>query len=61
MYGPILCSVGLLASHMSTWIIVHNSYNYFIAFWKTDHLRTRTEIHILPVHDRHILALSSTR
>ena len=22
-------------------------------FWKTDHLRTRTEIHLLPVHDRH--------
>ena len=27
-------------------------------FWKTDHLRTRTEIHVLPVHDRHTRALS---
>ena len=27
-------------------------------FWKTDHLRTRTEIHVLPVHDRHTHALS---
>ena len=22
-------------------------------FWKTDHLHTRTEIHLLPVRDRH--------
>ena len=27
-------------------------------FWKTDHLRTRTEIHVLPVHDGHTCALS---
>ena len=27
-------------------------------FWKTDHLHTRTEIHVLPVHDRHTRALS---
>ena len=27
-------------------------------FWKTDHLRTRTEIYILPIHDRHTHALS---
>ena len=27
-------------------------------FWKTDHLHTRTEIHVLPVHDRHTHALS---
>ena len=27
-------------------------------FWKTDHLHTRTEIHLLPVHDRHTHALS---
>ena len=26
--------------------------------WKTDHLDTRTEIHLLPVRDRHIHALS---
>ena len=26
-------------------------------FWKTDHLCTRTEIHVLPVHDRHTRAL----
>ena len=31
---------------------------YVTVFWKTDHLRTRTEIHVLPVHDRHICALS---
>ena len=27
-------------------------------FWKTDHLRTRTDIHVLPVLDRHTHALS---
>ena len=27
-------------------------------FWKTDHLGTRTEIHVLHVHDRHTHALS---
>ena len=27
-------------------------------FWKTDHLDTRTEIHLLPVHDRHTHELS---
>ena len=27
-------------------------------FWKTDHLHTRTEIHLLPVRDRHTHALS---
>ena len=27
-------------------------------FWKTDHLDTRTEIHLLPVRDRHTHALS---
>ena len=31
---------------------------YVTVFWKTDHLRTRTEIHVLPVHDRHTRALS---
>ena len=31
---------------------------YVTVFWKTDHLRTRTEIHVLPVHDRHTHALS---
>ena len=30
---------------------------YVIAFSKTDHLRTRTEIHVLPIHDRHTRAL----
>ena len=27
-------------------------------FWKTDHLHTRTEIHLLPVQDRHTHSLS---
>ena len=27
-------------------------------FWKTDHLDTRTEIHLLPVRDKHTHALS---
>ena len=27
-------------------------------YWKTDHLHTRTEIHLLPVRDRHTHALS---
>ena len=31
---------------------------YVIVFWKTDHLDTRTEIHLLPAHDRHTHALS---
>ena len=36
---------------------------YVTVFWKTDHLRTRTDIHVLPVHDlpvhdRHTHALS---
>ena len=26
---------------------------YVTVFWKTEHLRTRTEIYLLPVHDRH--------
>ena len=26
-------------------------------FWKTNHLHTRTEVHLLPVHDRHTHAL----
>ena len=44
---------------------VKHSYNtilsrsaYVTVFWKTDHLRTRTDIHVLPVHDRHTHALS---
>ena len=32
--------------------------NIVTVFWRTDHLRTRTEIHVLPVHDRHTHALS---
>ena len=31
---------------------------YMTVFWKTDHLRTRTEIHLLPIHDRHAHTLS---
>ena len=31
---------------------------YVTVFWKTDHLHKRTEIHLLPVHDRHTHALS---
>ena len=38
----IMCQVGL----------------YVTVFWKTDHLDTGTEIHLLPVHDRHTHALS---
>ena len=34
------------------------AYTYVTVFWKIDHLRTRTEIHLLPVHDRHTHALS---
>ena len=34
---------------------------YVTVFWKTNHLRTRTEIHFLPVHNRHTHALSSNR
>ena len=33
---------------------------YVTVFWKTDHFDTRTEIHLLPVHDRHTHALSET-
>ena len=36
-------------------MLSHCKCNYF---WKTDHLRTRTEIYLLPVHDRHTHALS---
>ena len=31
---------------------------YVTELWKTDHLRTKTEIHLLPVHDRHTHTLS---
>ena len=31
---------------------------YVTVFWKTDHLHTKTEIHLLPVRDRHTHALS---
>ena len=34
--------------------MAHNNYNVTV-FWKTDHLCTRTEIHPLPVHDRHTM------
>ena len=34
---------------------VSNS-KYVTVFWKTDHLHTRTEIHLLPIHDRHTSA-----
>ena len=33
-------------------------YIYVTVFWKTNHLETRTEIHLLPVRDRHTHALS---
>ena len=34
------------------------TYIYVTVFWKTDHLDTTTEIHLLPVRDRHTHALS---
>ena len=40
-----------------SWVFA-NHVTYVTVFWKTDHLRTRTEIHVLPVHDRHTHALS---
>ena len=33
-------------------------WRYVTVFWKTDHLDTTTEIHLLPVRDRHTHALS---
>ena len=39
------------------WILIIMSL-YVIVFWKTDHLDTRTEIHLLPVCDWHTHALS---
>ena len=33
-------------------------YTYVTVFWKTDHIDTKTEIHLLPVRDRHTHALS---
>ena len=35
-----------------------NTMPYVTVFWKTDHLDTRTKIHLLPVRDRHTHALS---
>ena len=35
-----------------------HAYTYVTVFWKTDHLHTRTEIHLSPVRDRHTHALS---
>ena len=32
---------------------------YVTVFWKTNHLGTRTEIHLLPVHDRLTHALQA--
>ena len=38
---------------------VHLTVETFVTvFWKTDHLHTRSEIHLLPVRDRHTHALS---
>ena len=37
---------------------LHSMYIYVFVFWKTAHLDTSTEIHLLPVRDRHIHALS---
>ena len=31
---------------------------YVTVFWKTNHIDTKTEIHLLPVRDRHTHALS---
>ena len=45
----------ILHAHMDT-----HAYTYVTIFWKTDHLDTRTEIHLLPVCDRHTHALSRT-
>ena len=33
-------------------------YTYVTVFWKTDHLRPRIKIHLLPIHDRQTHALS---
>ena len=32
--------------------------SFVTVIWKTDHLDTRTKIHLLPVRDRHTHALS---
>ena len=37
---------------------VYGSVRVATPFWKTDHLHTKTEIHLLPVRDRHTHALS---
>ena len=44
-----------------SWLEVHvGRVNMIICdrIWKIDHLETRTEIHLLPVRDRHTHALS---
>ena len=38
-------------------IIKLHTLSYKTVFWKTGHLRTTTEIHLLPVHNRHTHAL----
>ena len=52
----LLCisdSKGYMYAHMCMYV-----YTYVTVFWKTDHLDTRTKIHLLPVRDRHTHALS---
>ena len=44
--------------HITIISVKYPAETYVTVFWKTDHLRTRTEIHLLPVHDRHTHALS---
>ena len=57
-----LASCDYTSQFVTTWLVDHKFLSmrpvYVTVFWKTDHLRTRTEIHVLPVHDRHTRALS---
>ena len=46
-FSPYTYSKQLKVFHLVPSIIV-------TVFWKTNHLRTRTEIHLLPVRDRHM-------
>ena len=55
----ILAFIGIyFRPNSSQPILVTEKIAFVTVFWKTDHLDTTTEIHLLPVRDRHTHALS---
>ena len=55
----MLMPMCMLYVYTGTYIYSNIKQTSFVTvFWKTDHIDTKTEIHLLPVRDRHTHALS---